>query len=43
LGMQTMNQGFVDLYRKRLVTKAEILGRATEFKDLERLLKMVGG
>ncbi|MEK7474522.1 MAG: type IV pilus twitching motility protein PilT [Candidatus Coatesbacteria bacterium] len=42
-GMQTMNQALLELYRKRLVTKAEILSRTTEVKDLERLLKMMGG
>jgi twitching motility protein PilT len=43
LGMQTMNQALVDLFRKRLVTKAEILSRTTEVRDLERLLKTTGG
>ena len=42
-GMQTMNQALLDLYRKRLVTKAEILSRTTEVRDLERLMKMMGG
>jgi len=43
MGMQTMNQSFLDLWRKRLVTKQEILDRTTEVKDLERLMKMIGG
>jgi len=42
-GMVTMNQALVDLFRKRLVTKQEILSRTTELKDLERLLKLQGG
>jgi twitching motility protein PilT len=42
-GMQTMNQSFIDLWRKRLVTKQEIMDRTTEVKDLDRLLKMIGG
>ena len=33
----------VDLYRKRLVTKQEILARAPQPKDLERLLRIGGG
>ncbi len=43
IGMATMNQALLDLYRKRLVTKQEILSRTTEVKDLERLLKAAGG
>jgi len=42
-GMQTMNQALLDLYRRRYVTKAEILSRTTEVRDLERLMKMMGG
>jgi len=42
-GMQTMNQSFVDLWRKKLVAKQEILSRTTELRDLDRLLKMGGG
>ncbi len=38
LGMQTMNQALVDLFRKRLVAKQEILSRTMQLKDLERLL-----
>ena len=42
LGMQTMNQALLDLFRKRLVTKQDILSRSSEIKDLERLLKQGG-
>jgi Tfp pilus assembly ATPase PilU len=42
-GMQTMNQALLELYRKRFVTKTEILSRTVEVRDLERLLKTIGG
>ncbi len=38
-----MNQALLELYRKRYVAKAEILSRTVEVKDLERLLKTIGG
>ena len=41
-GMQSMNMALVDLYRKKQVTRAEIMARTTEPKDLERLLKHAG-
>ncbi len=41
-GMQTMNAALVELYRKRVVTKQEILSRTAQVKDLDRLLKIGG-
>jgi twitching motility protein PilT len=41
-GMQSMNQAMVDLFKKKLVTRAEIMARSTEPKDLERLMKHAG-
>jgi twitching motility protein PilT len=38
-GMQTMNQSLYDLFRKQLVTHAEIFSRTTDAKDLQRLVK----
>jgi twitching motility protein PilT len=38
-GMQTMNQALYDLFRKQLVTHAEIFSRTTDVKDLQRLVK----
>ncbi len=42
-GMVTMNQALLDLYRKRVVTKQEILSRTPDPKDMERMLKQSGG
>ena len=39
-GMQTMNAALVELFKKRVVSRADIFSRTTEPKDLERLLKM---
>ena len=41
-GMQSMNMALVELFRKKQVTKAEIMSRTTEPKDLDRLLKNAG-
>jgi twitching motility protein PilT len=38
-GMQTMNTALYELYRKQLVTHAEIFARTTDPKDLQRMVK----
>jgi twitching motility protein PilT len=38
-GMQTMNMALYDLYRRQIVTHAEIFARTTDPKDLQRMVK----
>jgi twitching motility protein PilT len=38
-GMQTMNMSLYELYRKQIVTHAEIFSRTTDAKDLSRMVK----
>jgi twitching motility protein PilT len=38
-GMQTMNMALYELYRKQVVTHAEIFSRTTDAKDLQRMVK----
>jgi len=37
--MQTMNMALYELYRKQMVTHAEIFSRTTDAKDLQRMVK----
>ncbi len=39
LGMQTMNQAFFELYKKKLISHEQALAKTTEPDDLERIFK----